>query len=1224
MTLLASCPSLQSACGDESETSTRLRLSFGGSKQVIWKGRIEFPADSYPRSLRILGMQKDQAGKIFLRKNLLLIELAEPTEFGGVELECDLKPESRISYRFQNLANPEASPSLLTGDFLAQVLKNGSYARSFEGEANRIFFARAPGDDLKFLFQRSSLVFEPGEKIDFGVAIGSFCSADLSADKKISIRMYPTGQPKRLLWNSESPVNQDVRKRFFELNAPMEAGAYELAIDLLEPTRIPFRPSTRVSSRVVQLVVIGDQPTPAAIDTPENLQLIYESLPGQVARYSRGGFKPWEKLNASARKLIFKHIPLASGNRGKKQFEIEPGSIKLFPLFIHRKQLQLKVEIEYLADQPLAADLVLFDRDHPKRAYTELVSATVNQNGNIWPPRKPADARGRMQSMLTWNRSQEPVLMIRNLGSQSTMNITSIRVYEMSNQAREFKLTSNRNRRLFAQFSATAFAGLLAAEKIKETEDYSLDDWRTFSRSGQRLVSLLKSSHFQGAFVDINQDGGSIYPSRILQFTPTLDTGLFAESGRDPLKKDILEVLFRQFSANGLTLVPRMEIPEFVARIESADPKMQKELRLTTLAGEDSSTYNFLHPEVQQLIKQVVLEVVERYAHHGSFGGIALKLGANDQLVLKPGNGFNESLIDQFLLQTPNRPVSSKSAAAKRNEIHQSRLAEFGGWKSSKAVEFLAELDRAIQVTSQRRLLLDFSQSPASPADRSIDFPRLRNKNLPKTLSPNSGFNCEQLSEQGLIHLKGETTEAAWNLADRRREFALRENRNPTPATNPGSLVSRKIVPRRETAMATGQDGFPPLSYQAETANSNFAFRKFLTGQLARRDALLALDGMELGQRALSCESSRVWKTYTQLPNVLFSNVTRNNEDSPIVVRQKSIGDKCYFYIVNQSPWPIQANIDFSTPLVNLRPLNGSFFDKLAKREDGARLEIQLQPFDLVGGLSDQKEFKISDVQFSYPEKLGEYLTRKKDQLLARIRFLPVPDSIANEANGDFEKQGDETLPTGWNAAQREGFQVHSISLPDENGKALSLSHATENQWGWVRSQHLSHGRTGRISVLVSMRVISKKRAPRVRLSIEGESQGTEYYRFGSFSVDSQLPDSARLEEKWKVFAVHFNDVPSDLAKLRVGLDIHGQGEVQVDNVKVFDRWFDNQDREALTKIITTAAHNISAEEYLKAERLLESYWPRFLEEYVSFPVRDSISPSESDGENPQKKQPRN
>ena len=79
---------------------------------------------------------------------------------------------------------------------------------------------------------------------------------------------------------------------------------------------------------------------------------------------------------------------------------------------------------------------------------------------------------------------------------------------------------------------------------------------------------------------------------------------------------------------------------------------------------------------------------------------------------------------------------------------------------------------------------------------------------------------------------------------------------------------------------------------------------------------------------------------------------------------------------------------------------------------------------------------------------------------------------------------------------------------------------------------------------------------------------------------------------------MHFNDVPSDIQNLRVGLDVVGKGTVLVDNVQVFDRWFDAQDKEALTKIVSLAAHNISTGDYLKAHNLMNSYWPRFIQAY--------------------------
>ena len=46
-------------------------------------------------------------------------------------------------------------------------------------------------------------------------------------------------------------------------------------------------------------------------------------------------------------------------------------------------------------------------------------------------------------------------------------------------------------------------------------------------------------------------DGSTIYPSRQIEPTPRHDTGVFFANGQDPVRKDVLELLFRLFDREG-------------------------------------------------------------------------------------------------------------------------------------------------------------------------------------------------------------------------------------------------------------------------------------------------------------------------------------------------------------------------------------------------------------------------------------------------------------------------------------------------------------------------------------------------------------------------------------------------------------------------------------------------------------------------------------------------
>ena len=96
-------------------------------------------------------------------------------------------------------------------------------------------------------------------------------------------------------------------------------------------------------------------------------------------------------------------------------------------------------------------------------------------------------------------------------------------------------------------------------------------------------------------------------------------------------------------------------------------------------------------------------------------------------------------------------------------------------------------------------------------------------------------------------------------------------------------------------------------------------------------------------------------------------------------------------------------------------------------------------------------------------------------------------------------------------------------------------------------------------------------------MAIEGQTRSSTYYRFGA--IGALAPDSGvnQIDNQWRRFAVHFDDLPAeDLIDLRVGFDLMGAGEVLIDNVRVYDRWLDDKDTTAMTQLLASAVELLS------------------------------------------------
>lgn len=1180
------------ASGDQSATGLRLRLSFGGPQAAIWKGQFELPAGVQPGNIKVLGFQQDHAGRVYFKENLLVIDLVEPTTFGGIEFEVEGKSADKITYVIKNIFDAGEDQTLV-GEFELKELVTANHEKNIGDSPNRIYLERAPGDDIKFIPKNRSLVIQRGEPLLFSVAASSFAGIDFSREKNLDVKVYPLEKPKTTEWSQSATLNDAGEPAEFKMDAQLEPGVYEFLVQIKEPSRIPFSPPSVIAQRIVQFVVVSPLAIKPFSDQPENLELVYESVAGKAEKVVRGRFKPWEKINSSARKLIFNHLPIPAKERDSQDFfEIAPESLQLFPLTVESAQTLLKLEVEYRSPTSMTTDFVMFDRSLSNHRYSEVESVThqTQNSSNL----------NRKCELVFWNTSSNPVLMVRNLKADGKLKINKIRVLRISESAQDFKLDTERNRRLFARFTADEFDRLLGTPKSRQKNQYLVDDWKTFYTGGRRLVQLVKASRYQGIVLDVNQTGSGIFPSPFLQFLPNSDTGVFSESGKDPFRKDILELLFCQFDANGLTLIPRIELPAYVAAFESADAGFQKNVRLLNADGTPSNTYNYLNAHVQSYITQAILDVVKRYSHHSSFGGICLNLGANRQLLLGKSSGFNDELVNGFLNQKTIKLASAKSAAAKRNLVAQSHAIEFNSHQTSLATNYFVSLNEEINSICGKTLTIDLS-AVFDPNNSHQLSPELRKTKQKLTHLQQVGIDRDALAKAGIGLLMPAISSASLKHADARVEFTLKDLAAQDDKLKSHS-IARNISQRVEVAnQQVDSTAFENAMYHSTRPDSNFSFRRELVEHLAKNELLFFVDEFELGQRSIQCPSKRIWNSFCNLPNTVFDTVNKESTTSPVIVRTKSIGDKSYFYVLNQSPWPTKVTIVFNSPLVNLRSLDGNFFDSLIKTKTGGTLQLALEPYDLIGCRSDQKELKISDVKYSFPENLAATLNKQKDLLLAKIRFAKTPISLVEPFNPGFDSVDSQSIPIHWNFSTQDSFEV-SATPADKTGQThnLQIRNQSGDKWGWVRSPYLPSRGTGRLSVLISMKATEDQPVPKVRLSIDGMSNGSEYYRFGSFSAEATQTEAARIGKAWKVFAVHFNDVPTDIQKLRVGLDVVGKGTVLVDNVQVFDRWFDAQDKEALTKIVSLAAHNISTGDYLKAHNLMNSYWPRFIEAYES------------------------
>ncbi len=265
------------------------------------------------------------------------------------------------------------------------------------------------------------------------------------------------------------------------------------------------------------------------------------------------------------------------------------------------------------------------------------VMVSVSTGDSIAVP-SPEVAHHRL---LFWPKTKSPLLVITNLSDQHDTIYGRFDVYRRSLPAVPAPATGHRTAVAFFErpLFPTAFG---AAEALDEESGRSLEDWQTFLDGSRRLIQYAKYVGYDAIAVTCASEGSTLYPSALLQPTPKHDRGVFFGQGQDPIRKDVLELLFRLCDREGVQLIPAIEFASPLPALEAKllDPDEAEGIVLADAAQATwlqrfdaqrgrAAYYNPLDDRVQQAMLDVVDELASRYAQHSSFAGITVNLHAD-------------------------------------------------------------------------------------------------------------------------------------------------------------------------------------------------------------------------------------------------------------------------------------------------------------------------------------------------------------------------------------------------------------------------------------------------------------------------------------------------------------------------------------------------------------------------------------------------------------------
>ena len=1254
----------------------RFRFSWGGGTAKTWAGKI-LVNNGTLSNVSPLGLSADAAASAIESNQEVIIDHWSATDYGGADITID--GDSKTEVQIQ-LYSREQTESKFEQTFLLSDLTAGVSGGEIDLLGNRLSIVRVPGDDLRVEFERKHLVFEPGETFKFSVRPNLTTFADRMTACRIKlVASYPSGRTasrplaiKTLNFGLDKTGSAEPQQ--VELTMPGDEAVYNIELEL-SPNRYQasFGPKKDQIQRRVQLLVLNreSQNSETGNENRKRWQQISTSDAVDLDQSLLPGWSQFSRMTGlSNQDAIGNELRSAVTVGRQTMMQLAPGGWQAIPFDIGELNKPHIVELEYVADTEFALGISVLQPDASGQIPTHGFDSGVYVTRSLVNEGFKAN-QIRHHRVTIWPSTKTPYLLVANRNASANAIIGKVNVFAGPDQMEPSKVHSERlksklpTRKLMAFFEAPLFSESFGAHVALDPQtETPLDDWRMFHEGGSRFIEYLKANGYQGAYVTVAGDGSAIYPSQLMASSPKYDNGTFFSTGQDPIRKDILEMLFRMFEREGLVLVPSLAMSGPLTNIENIrhlgdSNSSSSRLEMMDLNGNVSSkkinkhlpVYNPLDRTVQHGIRQIVGELARRYQSNKAFEGIAI-ICRPDTCTLLPGRqwGYDPATVQRFVqLQTdletaPTRwpEIQNILLGSHRKEWIQWRASEMSKWYQDLAAELKQALPKGKLFLAPIDLYRNEETASAlSPSlHSSIDF---------EQVMLHLGFDPEFVrSDSNIVLLNPHRIAPDQPLSSQRIDMGVENSKQArhyfTQLQFAGDLFAHRVswahFAQLQAQSPFGEQNSALMRLQQMTP-AGMQNRKRFVESIKHRDSRLLIDGgwmMSMGQESSTME---IMSVFNRLPDLPFEDVaalegnsnstdqaisqpTESNSaaSNSVAVRQLQVEGQTYFYAVNISPWPttVKIELESTSKTPKLESLSKQQFSlnvdesKTENHEGYTTATVEVPSYGLVGAKTSDN-VSVIGFDFTLPEGAEKELRRHVYELQSKLTKSGNPIQLSALENPNFEFNGQPTLG-GWDIGQQStssirlevADNVNSTNLQSiegsavqEIGRASLLMNNDSKNPVWVRSNFFEPTETGRLSISVWLKTNDSTIQPPLRLALEGQSNGTSYYRFGSVGSLSPNPKTNQIEVRWKRFAVHFDDLPVDgLDNIRIGFDLMGPGNVSIDNVEVFDRWFDENDAKAITQLLASSGPLLSnPKTFDSCRRLLESYWPSFLDQFI-------------------------
>ena len=1181
----------------------KLRVEWGEQTPRLWNARFDLTGGKI-KAVQSLGVDADEAAVISQTGQKVLYQPRTSRVFNSIEfqIEGDSSAKLHVFMQDQNDSDISVKHQYALTDILnqKQILPIGQ-------TSSQLVVQQAPGDAFALEVKHPHLVFEPDELIQ----VLAFPKYLLVTDSPLGTEIYWTlyrARGREVVSSGTGKIPQQNQNELLKqgipitINAPTE-GVYDLEVNMESGQQA-----------VAQFVVVSPQikNTSPLAQNDSALQIVDEfELNGTQAHHTLVARRPRQRIRDSFRSL-FKSVPevKVSGN------QFPPWSA--YHLKIKNRNQPHKLVVTYPQHSQTQLGFSILEPDAAGQLVPVGVDSGVYQTNSGLSESLESGSQELTAEIIFWPRVNAPILLLHSLGTASPAKITRVQVYELpisEGQPSSAEKTESEKKRIVGPYMQKPLLPEIfgATQVLDSISNRSLDDWQTFYEAGTRLAYYLNHHQYNSILLAVSADGSSIYPSRFLSPTPRYDSGVYHSSGQDTDRKDVLEMLFRIFDREQLTLIPELQFSSIIPNLEqviSEEPGKAVGIELINLHGQtwrdtegtsrgQAPFYNPLNPQVQIEIANVFRELVTRYKSHSSFQGVAVQLTLNGYLQL-PGLkwGYDDLTVSQFEKETgvkiPAAPESLKYKT-RYQFLTTKGLPQWTQWRCQKIKELHQRLAE-ILLKERPDTYLVFSARELLPAQRKtgdvisslksgaqfrpvlkelgLDFSDYDQFGNSIVLRPGQFYSEQQKSSISHIMNNHPTIDDS---------FKTRVN---------GALYYHHPVEVRIAEfdhISPWQPAFTWLVSQASP--TGLTNRRRYIHSIATMDPYIIFDGgwtIPFGQEQVT-QSIRT--QLQKLPARPFQTI--QTAEQPVIARLSRGKDKTYYYFVNDFPYPCQVTVEVAisnaAEIIDLESNESVKADRSSKGTK--KYLVSLEAFDFQAFEVHAPQVQILSVTSTVNKNDLAHLQTKIDQKKHRLLDLhrSINDGSAIVFQADFESQNSrDYILAGWESKDKNQTVWNLDTTESHSGKSSLLLGSTQGNRS-LKTNIIPLQQSRYLNMSIWLKTNAKDM--QVRIALEAEQNGKLKTQSAIISVDRQ----------WRKYLFRVKDIPTEKIKnAHIMIEKLGAHKLWIDDVDLQIHQISPEDDRQLTKLVSTLSFAWSSQRYLDCYRLLDSYWGQFGNEFKS------------------------